>query len=96
MPGISDNEYTCIFPQPGCEIDALTRVPGAPPEWVGRAREIVAQTRFAQRAAEGLRYQGCCCDYGLHLLLADETVEMLRAAGFVVENDCEPADTEQA
>ena len=89
-------DYTCVYPQPGCRLEALASVPNAPPDWIETARQIVAQPRFAERAAEGLKYQGCCCGYGSHLLLADETAEMLRAAGFVVENDSEPADTEHA
>jgi hypothetical protein len=81
-------EYTCVYPQPGCKIDALKDVPGMHPEWIEAAEEIVAQPRFAERAAEGLKYQGCCCGHK-HLLLGDAEANQLRAAGFLVENDTE-------
>jgi hypothetical protein len=81
-------EFTCIYPQPGCQIEALKNVPGMHPEWIETAQEIVEQSKFAERAAEGLKYQGCCCGHK-HLLLGDADAQMLRGAGFVVENDTE-------
>ena len=81
-------EYTCIYPQPGCQVDALKNVPGMHPEWIEAAENIMEQSQFAERAAEGLKYQGCCCGHK-HLLLGDADAEMLRGAGFVVENDTE-------
>lgn len=81
-------EYTCIYPQPGCQVDALKKVPGVHPEWLEAFEEIMAQPKFAERAAEGLKYQGCCCGHK-HLLLAGTDAQMLRDAGFLVENDTE-------
>lgn len=81
-------EYTCIYPQPGCQTDALKKVPGMHPEWLEASEEIMAQPKFAERAAEGLKYQGCCCGHK-HLLLTDTDAQMLRDAGFLVENDTE-------
>lgn len=83
-------EYTCIYPQPGCLIDALKDVPGMHPEWIEAAEEIIEQPRFVERAAEGLKYQGCCCGHK-HLLLDDAEAGRLRNAGFLVENDTEVA-----
>jgi hypothetical protein len=79
-------EYTCIYPQPGCNLDALKAVAGVHPEWIEAAEEIVEQPRFSERAAEGLKYQGCCCGHK-HLKLDDAEATKLRAAGFIVEND---------
>ena len=81
-------EYTCIYPQPGCQVDALKKVPGMHPEWLEALEEIMEQPKFAERAAEGLKYQGCCCGHK-HLLLAGTDAQMLRDAGFLVENDTE-------
>jgi len=81
-------EYTCIYPQPGCQVDALKKVPGMHSEWLEALEEIMEQPKFAERAAEGLKYQGCCCGHK-HLLLADTDAQMLRDAGFLVENDTE-------
>jgi hypothetical protein len=81
-------EYTCIYPQPGCQVDALKKVPGMHPEWLETLEGIMEQPKFAARAAEGLKYQGCCCGHK-HLLLADTDAQMLRDAGFLVENDTE-------
>ena len=75
------SEYTCIYPQAGCDVEAL------PLPWRERAKEIL-ETFSVERAAEGLKYQGCCCG-NEHLLLDDEAQAKLRAAGFVVENDTE-------
>jgi len=74
-------EFTCVYPQAGCAVEAL------PPPWRERAEEIL-ETFSVERAAEGLKYQGCCCGH-VHLLLDDEAAAKLRAAGFVVENDTE-------
>lgn len=81
-------EFTCIYPQPGCEIEALKKVPGVHPEWIEAAQEIMEQPKFAERSAEGLKHQGCCCG-NKHLLLDDAAAKALRAAGFLVENDSE-------
>ena len=74
-------EFTCVYPLPGCKIDAL------PSEWQERAQEILDQYR-ADRAEEGLKYQGCCCGHQ-HKLLDDAEARKLRDAGFLVENDTE-------
>jgi hypothetical protein len=74
-------EYTCVYPQPGCKVDDL------PTEWQERAQEILEQYR-PDRVEDGLKYQGCCCGHQ-HKLLADTDAQMLRDAGFLVENDTE-------
>lgn len=74
-------KYTCVYPQAGCDIEAL------PLPWRESALEIL-EAFNAERAAEGLKYQGCCCGHE-HLLLDEEAVVKLRTAGFVVENDTE-------
>jgi len=76
-------EYTCIYPQPGCQIDAL------PEEWREDAQEILEHYR-ADRMEDGLKYQGCCCGHQ-HKLLDDAAAQKLRGAGFLVENDTETA-----
>ena len=79
------DEYTCVYPQAGCTVEAL------PQEWQESAREIL--TKFsAERAAEGMKYQGCCCSYGNHRLLDGAESKKLRDAGFIVENDTESDD----
>lgn len=75
-------EYTCVFPQPGCTIDAL------PPKWQERAEEILEQYNV-EHAAEGTKVQGCCCGHE-HEKLDDATVDHLRNCGFIVEHDSEP------
>jgi hypothetical protein len=72
-------EYTCVFPQPGCQVDVL------PPKWRERAQEILEQYN-AQHAAEGMKVQGCCCGHE-HMKLDEATVAQLRNVGFLVEND---------
>lgn len=67
--------------QAGCDVEAL------PLPWQARAREILAEFSVA-RAAEGIKYQGCCCEHE-HLLLDAEQSKKLRDAGFIVENDTE-------
>lgn len=81
-------EFTCIYPQPGCQIEALKNVPGMHPEWIEAAQEIMEQPKFAERAAEGLKYQGCCCG-NKHLLLDDVEAKQLHGAGFLIENNTE-------
>lgn len=76
------NEYSCVFPQPGCDVAVL------PTEWQDRARGIL-ETYDVARAAEGLKVQGCCCEYGQHKKLDDATSATFRAAGFLVEHDAE-------
>lgn len=73
--------YTCVFPQPSCQVDAL------PAEWQERAQELLDQYR-SDRVEGGLKYQGCCCGHE-HKLLDDAEAQRLRAAGFLVENDTE-------
>lgn len=75
-------EYTHVYPQPGCKVDAL------PAEWQKRAQEILEKYR-PDRMEDGLKYQGCCCDYGNHKLLDATEAQKLRGAGFLVENDTE-------
>jgi hypothetical protein len=77
-------EFTCVYPQPGCQVDAL------PDEWRSLAREILAKYR-TDRTEGSMKYQGCCCEYGQHRLLDDAEADRLRAAGFLVENDTEVA-----
>ena len=74
-------EYTCIYPQPGCQIDLLH------PLWREQAQEIVEQYK-ADRMEGSLKYQGCCCGND-HTLLDDAEAQKLRDAGFLVENDTE-------
>ena len=76
------DEFTCIYPQPGCNVEAL------PEEWREQARAILEKYR-TDRTEGGLKYQGCCCSYGNHRLLDAAEAEKLRAAGFLVENDSE-------
>lgn|SRR5574341_86138 len=74
-------EFTCVYPQPECQIDLL------PSEWIERANEILAEYDV-EHAAEGMKYQGCCCGH-THKLLDDEAAQKLRDGGFIVENDTE-------
>jgi hypothetical protein len=76
-------EFTCVYPQPGCDVEAL------PLPWRERATEIL-ETYNPERTEGGLKYQGCCCGHE-HLLLDDATAQKLRDAGFLVENDSESA-----
>jgi hypothetical protein len=76
-------EFTCIFPQPGCQIDAL------PPEWRDHAEELLEQYSV-KHAAEGMKVQGCCCGH-THKKLDEATTAQLREAGFIVEHDVERA-----
>jgi hypothetical protein len=76
-----EREYTCVFPQPGCDVEIL------PPAWRDRAREILAKYR-PDLAVEGMRVQGCCCGHD-HQRLHEATVIQLRNAGFLVEHDSE-------
>ena len=73
------DEYTCVYPQPGCQVDLLR------PEWRERAQEILEQYR-PDRVEGGLKYQGCCCGHE-HKLLDDAEAQKLRDGGFLVEND---------
>lgn len=74
-------EYTCVHPQPGCQVDAL------PPKWRERAQEILEHFDD-ERAAAGMRHQGCCCGHE-HEKIDDATADQLRRAGFLVEHDAE-------
>lgn len=75
-------EFSCIFPQPGCDIAALESE-----EW-RQAAEYILGKYNTKLAEEGSRYQGCCCGHS-HKLLSEEVADKLRAAGFLVENDSE-------
>jgi len=77
-------EHTCVYPQPGCNVDAL------PLPWRERAQEIL-ETYNVERVEGGLKYQGCCCGHE-HLLLDEATAQKLRDAGFLVENDSESVE----
>ena len=77
-------EHTCVYPQPGCDVEAL------PLPWRERAAEIL-ETYNAERVEGGLKYQGCCCG-NEHLLLDEATAAKLRDAGFLVENDSESVE----
>lgn len=79
------DEYTCVYPQPGCNIAAL------PEEWREDAQDILDQFRV-DRMEDGLKYQGCCCGHK-HQLLDNAAQEQLRNAGFLVENDSESYET---
>jgi len=74
-------EFTCVFPQPGCRIEIL------PPKWRERAQEIL-DAYNVERAAEGMKVQGCCCGHE-HEKLDEATAEQLRNSGFLVEHDSE-------
>jgi hypothetical protein len=57
-------EYTCIYPQPGCQVDALKKVPGMHPEWLEALEEIMGQPKhkhllLADTDAQMLRDAGC-------------------------------------
>jgi thioesterase domain-containing protein len=83
----NDGAYTCIYPQPNCDIDALESA-----EWRLRAQEILNKYNVAL-GEEGSRHQGCCCGH-THRLLSDQTAKELRAAGFLIENEADPDDSE--
>ena len=70
-------ETTCVFPQPGCQINVL------PPKWRELATEILENYR-ADLAAEGMRHQGCCCGH-THEKLDRATEQQLRKCGFLVD-----------
>jgi hypothetical protein len=79
------DEFTCVYPQPGCQIEAL------PEEWREDAQDILDQYR-TDRMEDGLKYQGCCCGHR-HKLLDEAAQQTLRSAGFLVENDTESYET---
>jgi hypothetical protein len=74
-------EFTCVYPQPGCQIEAL------PAQWRDRAVEILTCYRQSL-AAEGMLRQGCCCGHE-HQKLDAVAEEKLRSAGFLIEHDSE-------
>jgi hypothetical protein len=78
----SYNDYTCVFPQPGCDVAVLPVF-----EWQERAREILEQYSEV-RATEGEKVQGCCCGH-THQKLDEAATSTLRFAGFIVEHDAE-------
>ena len=75
-------EFTCVYPTPGCQLDALPF-----PSWQEHAVELLEQYNV-ERAAEGLKRQGCCCGH-THAKLDAVASAQLRAAGFIVEHDAE-------
>ena len=77
-------EYSCVYPQPNCQIDLLLT---EWPEWHERAQEIIEQYNV-EHMQGSLKYQGCCCGHE-HKLLDDVAAQKLRDAGFIVENDIE-------
>lgn len=81
----SCDQFTCIFPQPGCDVDVLEH-----DAWRAAAVDILRKYNTAL-GEEGVRHQGCCCGH-THILIGPEKAAVLRAAGFLVENDSEPAD----
>lgn len=78
---MNDNMYTCVYPQPGCDVQALL------PEWRKRALEILNEYN-PKHTSDGLKYQGCCCGHQ-HRLLDAAAKQKLVAAGFLVEDDTE-------
>jgi len=80
------DEFTCVFPQPGCDVLAL------PPQWQDRAKMILAEFD-AEAAAEGIVHQGCCCGHE-HQKLDEAAAQRLREKGFVVEHDSESLEWE--
>lgn len=72
-------EYTCVFPLPGCDVNAL------PPKWRERAQDIL-DNYSARHAADGLKIQGCCCGHE-HEKLDEADTQQLRDRGFAVEHD---------
>jgi hypothetical protein len=78
----NNGAYTCIFPQPGCDLDALES-----DAWREAATEILKKYN-AKRGDESRRYLACCCGHE-HLLIGPEKAAKLRAAGFLVENAVE-------
>jgi len=81
----SGQRNDCIFPQPGCDIDALESA-----EWRTSATEILKKYN-ALLGKEGTRHQGCCCGH-THRLLSTQAAQRLRDAGFLVENDKDPEE----
>jgi hypothetical protein len=79
---VDTSEFTCVFPQPGCDLDALESE-----EWRASASEILRKYD-STHAAEGLRHQGCCCGH-THKKLSPDKIVQLCSAGFLVENDAE-------
>lgn len=77
--------YTCIFPQPGCDINALESE-----EWRLAATELLKKYSL-ELGKEGSRYQGCCCGH-THRAIDPQAAKKLRAAGFFVENDTDPEE----
>jgi hypothetical protein len=78
------DEFTCVFPQPGCDVLAL------PAPWRDRAAMILAEFD-AEAATDGIVHQGCCCGHE-HRKLDEETAQQLRTKGFLVEHDSEPEE----
>jgi len=75
------DEFTCVFPQHGCDVLAL------PSQWRDRAAMILAEFDV-EAAADGIVHQGCCCGHE-HQKLDEETARQLRTKGFLVEHDSE-------
>ena len=79
----NNGNYTCVFPQPGCDISVLESE-----EWQASAAELLKKYNIG-RARNGSRYQGCCCGH-THRLLSPEVAERFRATGFLIENEADP------
>lgn len=80
----NDGAYTCIFPQPGCDLLVLESA-----EWRAAAAEVLEKYK---PGADRTAYQGCCCGH-THRRLGPEEAARLRAAGFLVEHD---SDSDEA
>lgn len=71
-------EYTCVFPQPGCDVAALPFE-----DWCVAASDLLKKFK-----PDGPRHQGCCCGHA-HVRLDEDQVKRLRGAGFIVEHESE-------
>jgi hypothetical protein len=80
----NDGTYTCIFPQPGCDLLVLES-----DEWRATAAEILKKYKYDE---DHTPYQGCCCGH-THRRLDPEEVTKLRASGFLVKHDSDPDET---
>ena|ERR1700751_5604541 len=72
------NDYTCVFPKPGCNIEAL------PIKWQASAVEILG----TYRTDLGTKHQYCCCGDD-HEKIDEATAQRLRDSGFVVRHQTE-------
>ena len=79
----NNGNYTCIFPQPACDISVLESE-----EWRASAAELLKKYNI-ELGKEGSRHQGCCCGH-THRLLSPGAALRLRAAGFLIVNEADP------